>query len=66
MAHTLQLILRYNYCVGNLQPTIITPSLMATSVTVSWTQPPFSFTPVGYTVTLARVNWKWPSTLWWS
>ena len=31
-------------------------SLTATSVTVSLTQPPFSFTPVNYTVTLTRVT----------
>ena len=39
-----------------LPPTITTSSLMAISVTVSWTLPPFSFTPVGYTVTLTRVT----------
>ena len=33
-----------------------TSSVTATSVAISWTQPPFSFIPVGYTVTLARVT----------
>ena len=36
--------------------TIPSESVTATSATVSWTQPPFSFTPVGYTVTLTRVT----------
>ena len=36
--------------------TITTSSLTATSVTVSWTQPPFSFTPVGYSITVTRVT----------
>ena len=40
---------------GAFAPSISTSSLTATSVTVSWTQPPFSFTPVGYVVTLTRV-----------
>ena len=31
-------------------------SLTATSVTVSWDQPPFSFTPVDYIVTVERVT----------
>ncbi len=39
-----------------MPPNVATPSLTATSVTVSWTQPPFSFTPVDYTVTLTRVT----------
>ena len=41
---------------GALAPTLTISSLTATSVTVSWTQPPFSFTPVNYTVTLKRVT----------
>ena len=39
-----------------MPPNIITSSLNATSVTISLTQPPFSFTPVNYTVTLTRVT----------
>ncbi len=39
---------------GLFPPSITISSLTATSVTVSWTQPPFSFTPVSYTVTLRR------------
>ncbi len=42
--------------IGALAPNVATSSLTATSVTVSWTQPPFSFTPVDYTVTLTRVT----------
>ncbi len=41
--------------VGALPPNVTLSSLKATSVTVSWTQPPLSFTPVNYTVTLTRV-----------
>ncbi len=41
---------------GLLAPSITTSSLTARSVTVSWTQPPFSFNPVSYTVTLTRVT----------
>ena len=40
---------------GVLAPTLTVSSLTATSVTVSWTQPPFSFTPVNYIVTLTGV-----------
>ena len=39
-----------------MPPNIAISSLTATSVTVSLTQPPFSFTPVNYTVTLTRVT----------
>ncbi len=39
-----------------LPPNVATPSLTATSVTVSWTQPPLSLTPVDYTVELMRVT----------
>ena len=41
---------------GTLSPNITTSSLTATSVTVSWSQRPFSFTPVGYEVVLSRVT----------
>ena len=37
-----------------MAPIITTSQLTATSVTVSWTQPQFSFTPVSYTVTLSQ------------
>ena len=43
------------FVAGFFTPTL-TSSVTTTSVTVSWTQPPFSFTPVGYTVTLTRVT----------
>ena len=42
--------------VGALPPTIAISSVTATSVTVSLTQSPFSFTPVIYIVTLTRVT----------
>ena len=42
--------------VGFLPPVITTSSVTATTVTVSLAQPPFSFTPVNYTVTLTRVT----------
>ena len=41
---------------GMLRPDITTLTLTARSVTVSWIQPPFSFTPVGYTATLTRIT----------
>ena len=40
---------------GALPPTITTSSVMSTSATVSWTQPPFSFTPTGYTIVLTQL-----------
>ncbi len=49
--------------IGALQPNVATSSLTATSVTVSWTPPPFSFTPVDYTVTLTRVTGRGLCTL---
>ena len=44
------------YATGTLPPTTTTMLVTATSVTVLWTQPPFSFTPVEYTVSLKRVT----------
>ena len=42
--------------VGALPPDISIQSLASTSATVFCSQPPFSFTPVGYTITLTRVT----------
>ncbi len=41
---------------GLLPPSITTSSLTSTSITISWSQSPFSFNPVSYTVTLIRVT----------
>ena len=45
---------------GPSPPNVMTSSVTATSVNVSWTQPPFSFTPVGYTVALTRLTGSQP------
>ena len=42
--------------IDTLPANITVSSITATSATVSWVQPPFSFTPVYYTVTLSRVT----------
>ena len=42
--------------IGILLPVISTPSLTATSVTITWTQPEFSLPVVGNTVTVTRLN----------
>ena len=39
-----------------MPPVISTPSPIATSVTITWTQPEFSLPVVGYTVTVTRVT----------
>ena len=41
-------------CIGALEPRIALSSQNATSVHVSLTQPPLSFTPVNYTLELER------------
>ena len=57
-------VLSYYYYAGILLPVVSIPSLTATSVTVSWTQPKFSlpvYSPV-HSITDTS-HWKWPSTL---
>ena len=39
-----------------MPPNVTISSVTAETVTVSWTQPLFSFTPAGYTITLTRVT----------
>ena len=49
-------VLSYYYYAGILLPVVSIPSLTATSVTVSWTQPEFSLPVVQYTVSLTQVT----------
>ena len=50
----ISIIKSITFKLGSLKPNITLLSLTTTSVNVSWTQPPLSFTPVDYTVTLAQ------------
>ena len=46
----------YIYTYVGFLPPVVTPSPTATSVTITWTQPEFSFPVVDYTVSLTRVT----------